>query len=82
MNSYLLTLNFITPDYMSEEYSAPFLSLEEALEEADEIAFRTVGFPIEDWKALDFGNGNRLYSFCPNEEDKSSRYKLSIVEDV
>lgn len=75
-----LRLNFITPDYISEEYSATFSCVDDLLEEADDLAFQTVGFPLENWEMVDFGEGNRLYFFYPNEDDRTSKYKMSILE--
>lgn len=79
-DQYKLTLSFVTPDIHSDEHTEYFPSFQDALEEANDIAFSFVGFPIEDWKEVDFGAGNRLYSYCPNESDYSSRYLLKIVE--
>lgn len=81
MNLYKLTLNFITPEYTSEEHLEYYPTLQDALDDADDLAFRTVGFPLEDWKSVDFGEGNHLYSFYPNEADKASRYKLTVLEE-
>lgn len=81
MNPYKITLCFVTPDYTSEEHSERFQSLQDAIEEADDLAFSTVGFPLEDWKKIDFGEGNILYSYLPNEVDTTSRYKLSILKE-
>ena len=78
---YKLTLNFVTPDTNSEEHLELFPSLQDAVDEADDIAFNTVGYPLEDWKKIDFGEGNLLYSFHPNEVDKTSRYKLAILKE-
>lgn len=80
--SFKLTLDFISPDYTSEEHLETFCSLQDAVDEADDLAFKTVGFPLEDWKRLDFGDGNQLYLYYPNEDDKVSRYKLSIIEEI
>lgn len=81
MNTYKLTLNLVTPDYTSEENSERYPTLQDALDDADDIAFNTVGFPLEDWQGVDFGEGNHLYLFYPNEADKTSRYKLSILKE-
>ena len=77
--NYKLTVSFVTPENTSEEYSAEFSSLQDALDDADDVAFETVGFPLEDWKFVDFGDANRLYVYYPNEEDMTSRYKLTIL---
>ncbi len=82
MDNFKLTLSYITPEYTSEECIKYFELFEDAAEEADDLAFITVGFPLEDWNNVDFGEGNHLYSFYPNEADKTSRYKLSIVKEL
>lgn len=81
MNPYKLTLSFVTPDYTSEEHSEHYPTLQDAIDDADDLAFSTVGFPLEHWQSVDFGDGNRLYSFYPNEVDKTSRYKLAILKE-
>lgn len=81
MDNFKITLSFITPDYTSEEYSETHPSLPDAIEESDDLAFSTVGFPLDHWKKVDFGEGNQLYYFYPNEEDKTSRYKLAILKE-
>lgn len=81
MNPYKLTLSFVTPDYTSEEHSEHYPTLQDAIDDADDLAFSTVGFPLEDWQNVDFGEGNHLYSFYPNEVDKTSRYKLAILKE-
>lgn len=81
MNPFKLTLSFVTPDYTSEEHVERFHSMQDAIEEADDLAFSTVGFPLEHWKKFDFGDGNVLYSYHPNEVDSTSRYKLSILKE-
>ena len=77
-----LTLSFITPEDTFLEHESRWDSSEDAIEEANEIAFKFVGYPLEDWgsKPLDFGNGNCMFLFYPNEEDKTSRYRLMITE--
>ncbi|QYC52501.1 hypothetical protein [Salmonella phage SSBI34] len=79
--NFKLSLSFVTPDINSLEHVEYFPTFEDAIEEANEIAFTTVGYPLEDWKVLDFGFESVLYSFCPNEADCSSRYKLTIVKE-
>lgn len=74
-------LAYITPDNISEEGCSSHEDLDDALEEADELAFSTTGFPLEEWKHVDFGDGNGLYSFYPNEEDKTSKYKLTVLSE-
>lgn len=81
MHPFKLTLNFVTLDNTSEEHLGTFPTLQDALDEADDLAFSTVGFPLENWKHVDFGDGNSLYSFYPNEVDKTSRYKLTILKE-
>lgn len=81
MHPYKLTLNFVTPDNTSEEHLENYPTLQDALDDADDLAFKTVGFPLEDWQSVDFGDGNILYSFYPNEVDKTSRYKLAILKE-
>lgn len=81
MNPYKLTLSFITPDYTSEEHCEHYPSFQDAIDDADDLAFSTVGYPLEDWSAIDFGDGNHLYSFFPNEADTTSRYKLAILKE-
>lgn len=74
-----LFLDYITPDGATQEHSSTHSTFDEAFDEADDLAFSTVGFPLESWQLpLDFGNGRRLYYFYPNEEDRSSRYRLII----
>lgn len=80
-DNFKLTLSFVTPDGISDEHLSQYPSFEDSLEDADDLAFSTVGFPLDHWTSVDFGEGNRLYFFYPNEDDKSSRYKLTIVED-
>lgn len=76
-----LTLNYVTPDDTFLEHESRHPSFDEALDEADEVAFNNVGFPLESWNndAIDFGNGNKLFVYHPNEDDKTSRYRLSIT---
>lgn len=81
MEYFKLSLVFVTPDAVSEENCQQLPSMEDALEEADDIAFSTVGYPLEDWDFVDFGEGNQLYYFYPNEVDKTSRYKLTILKE-
>lgn len=76
-----LTLNYVTTEDTFLEHESIHSSHESALEEADDVAFQNVGFPLEDWGSspLDFGNGNVLFVFYPNEVDKTSRYRLSVT---
>lgn len=80
--NFKLLLNYITEEYTSEEHCAEFNSLDDALEEADDVAFENVGFPLESWQSVDFGDGNLLYFFYPNEEDRTTKYKLTILEEI
>lgn len=74
-----LTLSYITPDGTVPEHESNHQTFDTAFDEADDLAFTTVGFPLENWQLpLDFGNGRRLYYFYPNEEDRTSRYRLTI----
>lgn len=81
MNTFKLTLNLVTADYTSEDHTSKYPSFQDALDEADDLAFNAVGFPLEDWEKVDFGDGNQLHLFYPNEADKTSRYKLTILEE-
>lgn len=81
MDNFKLTLSYITSEYTSEESLSHHLTQEDALEEADDLAFSTVGFPLEDWEFFDFGDQNGFYIFYPNAEDKFSRYKLTILKE-
>lgn len=83
MTNFKLSLSFVTPDGPFIEHESKHTSYEDAIEEADEVAFGTVGYPIENWNSnpLDFGEGNKLFVYYPNEEDKSSRYRLAITRE-
>lgn len=78
--NFRLSLSFVTPDESYPEHTSDCDSIIDALDEADEIAFSHTGFPLENWLDHDFGSGNRLFLFYPNEDDKTSRFKLTITE--
>jgi len=82
MEIFNLNLYVVTPEFSSEEESLFFDDLDDAMEEADEMAFRSVGFPLEDWETVDFGGSNILYVFYPNEEDRSTRVKITVVKTI
>lgn len=74
-----LTLDYITPEYISEEAIEYYEDLSDALEEADDIAFSRVGYPLDCWKFIDFGDGNHLYVFYPNDEDRTCKFKMTTM---
>ena len=78
-DKFQLSLSYVTPDGTTTEHTSSHHSFDDAFDEADDLAFSTVGFPLESWQLpLDFGNGRRLYYFYPTEEDRTSRYRLTI----
>lgn len=81
MTNFKITLSLVTSEYTSEEQESYVSTLEDAIEEANDIAFTSVGFSLDYWKVVDFGDGNRLYSYTPNEIDTSRRYKISILKE-
>jgi hypothetical protein len=78
--TFKLLLSFVTPDGTYTEHESIHTDLEDILEEADEIAFATTGYPTEVWHSLHFDDVNQLFTYYPNEDDRTSRYKLSITE--
>ena len=78
--SFRLSLTYVTPEETIPEHTSLHYSFDDAFDEADDLAFSTVGFPLESWQlSLDFGDGHRLYYFYPNESDTTSRYRLIIA---
>jgi hypothetical protein len=80
--TYKLSLSFITPDGTYSEHESIHSDIDDVIEEADELAFATTGYPTELWYGLNFDDVNKLFTFYPNEEDRTSRYKLSISEVI
>lgn len=77
-----LEISFVTPDSTHPEHTSNHYCFNDAFEEADEQAFKTVGYPTEDWDlGLDFGEGRMLYYFYPNDDDRTSRYRLTITKE-
>ncbi|WP_133670632.1 hypothetical protein [Burkholderia pseudomallei] len=76
-----LSLSFVTQDTSFVEHTQTYPSVSDALEDADDVAFTHTGFPLESWESLDFGFGNSLFLFYPNDDDKTSRYKLTLISE-
>lgn len=74
-----LTLNYVTPEDTFLEHMSKHPDVDSALDEANDVAFNTVGFPLESWTVTEFSPGNLLYVYHPNEVDKTSRYRLTIT---
>lgn len=65
------------------EHESNHRELDEATDEADEIAFSTTGFGIEAWKYVaSFGEEGGLYYFYPNDEDLTIKYALRIFRTI
>lgn len=78
-DNFKVTLTYVTSDDSYPEHTSEHTTSEDAFEEADDVAFKNVGLPLELWrKVADFGEGNLLFVHYPNEQDKTSRYKLTI----
>lgn len=80
MKNFKLRLDYCASDYVTEEYSQIVENYDEAFEEGNDVAFETTGFSLECWKKVDFGKGNHIYLFYPNEGDYSTRYKMTLME--
>lgn len=53
---------------------------DDALEEADDVAFSTTGFGIESWKYIaSFGEEGGLYYFYPIEGISTTKYVIRIL---
>lgn len=80
MKNFKLALEYGAAGYVTQEYIDIFDSYDEAFDEGNDIAFESTGFSLECWKKIDFGKGNRIYFFYPNEGDLTSRYKMTFME--
>lgn len=61
------------------EHESSHSTIDEAIEEANEIAFDNTGFNLETWSCLaSFGEEGGLYCYYPNEGDFSNRYAIRI----
>lgn len=61
------------------EHESTYGTLDDAIEEANDIAFDHTGFNLETWKYVaSFGEEGGLYYFYPVEGDQSIKYALRI----
>lgn len=79
---YEIRLRFVTDSGNFLEHESIVLDKDSMLEEIEEVAFQSTGYPLEYWlkREMDFEEDNFFYVFYPNEEDKSSRYQLTVAE--
>lgn len=65
------------------EHESHHTTLDEASEEANDIAFSTTGFGLEAWKYVaSFGEEGGLYYFYPVDGDPTIKYALRIFRTV
>lgn len=65
------------------EHESHHKTIEDANEEADDIAFSTTGFGIEAWEHVaSFGEEGELYYFYPVDGDSTIKYALRIFRTV
>lgn len=78
-DNFKLKLIFKTDSGDYTEHESSHISFDDAIDEANEVAFSTVGFNIESWQEIgNFDDIGKLYVFYPNDEDKTTRYVLRI----
>jgi hypothetical protein len=78
-----LEISFVTPDGLHPEHISHHYCFDDAYEEANDQAFKNVGFSMDSWDlGLDFGEGRMLYYFYPNDDDRTSRYRLTITKEI
>lgn len=79
-DNYKLKIIFKTDSGDYTEHESFHTSLDDAFDEANEVAFSTVGFNLESWNEIaNFDELGKLYVFYPNDEDKTTRYVLKVL---
>lgn len=81
-DQFSLKLSFVTPEGSTEEHESTHPSIEDALEEGNELAFSSVGFSLEEWKKFAVDGELYMFIYIPNEADRESRYRMTITEII
>ena len=68
----------------NEEYvenESTHRNYDDAIDEANEIAFSTTGFNLETWKHVaSFGEDGGLFYFYPIEDNRTVKYVLRVLK--
>lgn len=81
----MFKLKLIYKNYNGEsiDHESNYPTLDEATEEANDLAFSTTGFGIEAWEHVAcFGEEGSLYYFYPNDSDRTTKYALKLFRTV
>lgn len=78
--NFKLKLIFKTDSGDYTEHDSDHATIEDALDEANEVAFSTVGFNLESWQTVgNFEDFGKLYVYYPNDDDRTTRYLIKII---
>lgn len=65
------------------EHESHHSSIDEAIDEANDVAFSTIGYNLESWQLIaSFGEEGFLYYFYPFDGDTSTKYTIRIFRTV